>query len=66
MENNMRGFINKGQILESYHQKSHLDKFDAITEVINEILPEDTTEMPYSDYYYTIYTVWNLIEQNEA
>jgi hypothetical protein len=62
MENNMRGFINKTQILESYYQKSHLDKFDAITEVINEILPEDTAEMPYSDYYYTIYTVWNIIE----
>jgi predicted RNA-binding protein with PUA-like domain len=66
MENNMRGFINKGQILESYHQKSHLDKFEAITEVINETLPEDTAEMPYSEYYHTIYTVWNIIEQNET
>lgn len=62
----MRGFINKDQILESYQQKSDLHKFDAVAEVINEILPEDTAEMPYSDYYYMIYTIWNIIEENEA
>jgi hypothetical protein len=60
----MRGFINKDQILESYLQKSHLHKFDAIAEVINEILPEDTTEMPYADYYHMIYTIWNIVEEN--
>lgn len=58
----MRGYISKSAILESYQEKSHLHKFDAITEVINEILPEDTTEMPYADYYHTIYTIWNIIE----
>jgi hypothetical protein len=62
----MRGFINKDQILESYRQKSDLHKFDAVAEVINEILPEDTSEMPYSDYYHMIYTIWNIIEENEA
>jgi len=62
----MRGFINKDQILESYRQKSDLHKFDAVAEVINEILPEDTAEMPYSDYYHMIYTIWNIIEENEA
>ena len=62
----MRGFINKDQILESYRQKSDLHKFDAVAEVINEILPEDTAEMPYSDYYHMIYTVWNIIQENEA
>lgn len=62
----MRGFINKDQILESYRQKSELHKFDAVAEVINEILPEDTAEMPYSDYYHMIYTIWNIIEENEA
>lgn len=58
----MRGYISKSAILESYQEKSHLHKFDAITEVINETLPEDTTEMPYADYYHTIYTIWNIIE----
>jgi hypothetical protein len=62
----MRGFINKDQILESFRQKSDLHKFDAVAEVINEILPEDTAEMPYSDYYHMIYTIWNIIEQNET
>lgn len=62
----MRGFINKTQILESYHQKSNLHKFDAIAEVINEILPEDTAEMPYADYYHMIYTIWNIVEENET
>jgi hypothetical protein len=62
----MRGFINKDQILESYRQKFDLHKFDAVAEVINEILPEDTAEMPYSDYYHMIYTIWNIIEENEA
>lgn len=62
----MRGFINKDQILESYRQKSDLHKFDAVAEVINEILPEDTAEMPYSDYYHMIYTIWNIIKENEA
>jgi hypothetical protein len=62
----MRGFINKDQIIESYRQKSDLHKFDAVAEVINEILPEDTAEMPYPDYYHMIYTVWNIIEENEA
>ena len=62
----MRGFINKDQILESYRQKSDLHKFDAVAEVINEILPEDTAVMPYSDYYHMIYTVWNIIQENEA
>ena len=62
----MRGFINKDQILESYRQKSDLHKFDAVAEVINGILPEDTAEMPYSDYYHMIYTVWNIIQENEA
>jgi hypothetical protein len=60
----MRGYINKEQILESYLQKSDLHKFEAITEVINEILPEDTAEMPYADYYHTIYTIWNIVESN--
>jgi hypothetical protein len=61
----MKGHINKDAILESYNQKAHLHKFDAVAEVINEILPEDTTEMPYADYYYLIYTIWNIIAQNE-
>jgi hypothetical protein len=62
----MRGFINKTQILESYHQKTHLDQFDAVAEVINEILPEDTSEMPYSDYYHMIYTIWDIIKKNAS
>jgi len=62
----MRGFINKQQILESYQQKTNLDKFDAIAEVINEILPEDSVEMPYPEYYHTIYTIWNIIEKNAS
>lgn len=62
----MRGFINKTQILESYRQKSNLHKFDAIAEVINEILPEDTAEMLYADYYHMIYTIWNIVEENET
>ena len=44
----MRGYINKKDILDSYNQKTHLHKFDAVAEVINEILPEDTAEMPIS------------------
>jgi hypothetical protein len=62
----MKGYINKKDILELFSQKSHLHKFDAVAEVINEILPEDTVEMPYSDYYHTIYTIWNIIETNET
>jgi hypothetical protein len=58
----MRGYINKKEILDSYNQKTHLHKFEAVAEVINETLPEDTAEMPYSDYYHTIYTIWNIIQ----
>lgn len=60
----MKGYINKKDILESYNQKTDLHKFDAVAEVINEILPEDTAEMTYADYYHTIYTIWNIIESN--
>lgn len=59
-----RGFINKQEIINSYNQKTNLDKFDAIAKVIEEVLPEDTAEMSYPDYYHTIYTVWNIIESN--
>lgn len=58
----MRGYINKSAILESYREKSHLHKFDAIAEVINETMPEDSAEMPYADYYHIVYTIWNIIE----
>jgi hypothetical protein len=60
----MKGYINKKDILESYKQKTDLHKFDAVAEVINEILPEDTAEMTYANYYHTIYTVWDIIEKN--
>jgi hypothetical protein len=62
----MQGYINKQAIIESFKVKSHLHKFDAITEVINEILPEDTAEMTYSDYYFMIYTIWNICENYAA
>ena len=61
-----RGFINKKEIIESFNQKSDMHKFDAIAKVIEEVLPEDTAEMSYPDYYHTIYTVWNIIESNET
>jgi hypothetical protein len=63
----MKGYINKEGILQSYRNKSNLDKFDAIAAVIDEVLPEyhlDT--MAREDYYHTIYTVWNIIENNET
>jgi hypothetical protein len=62
----MKGYINKIDILQSYQNKSDLDKFDAIAEVINEVLPEDSVRMADPDYYHTIYTVWNIIENNET
>ena len=61
-----RGIISKNEILNSYKQKKDLDKFEAIAKVIEEVLPEDTAEMSYPDYYHTIYTVWNIIESNAA
>jgi len=59
----MRGYINKKDILESYSKKDNLHKFDAVAEVINEILPEDTAEMPYSDYYHLIHRIWEICEK---
>jgi hypothetical protein len=62
----MKGYINKVEILNSFSKKADLHKFEAIAEVISEVLPEDTTEMIYADYYHTIYTVWNIIEKNAS
>jgi hypothetical protein len=63
----MQGYINKEDILQSYRNKSDLDKFEAITAVINEVLPEYHLDvMALEDYYHTIFTVWNIIESNET
>lgn len=60
----MRGHIDKNSILDLYEKLSYLDKFEAVAAVINETLP---TEDPLSDadYYFTVYTIWKIIEDNQ-
>jgi hypothetical protein len=59
----MRGYINKDNILDLYDRLSYLEKFEAVAAVISETLP---TEEPLddADYYFVIYTIWNIIETN--
>jgi hypothetical protein len=60
----MRGHIDKNCILELYSRLSYLDKFEAVAAVINETLPaEDPLED--ADYYFTVYTIWKIIEDNQ-
>lgn len=59
----MRGHINKADILELYNRLSYLDKFDAVAAVINETLPTDE-DLPDSDYYFTVYSIWKIIEDS--
>lgn len=62
----MRGYINKDTILDLYERLSYLDKHDAVAAVINETLPNDDEEpLNDADYYFTIYTIWKIIEDNQ-
>lgn len=58
----MKGYIDKATILSAYREKTNPDKFENIAEIVDEVLPENRSEMSRSDYYHTVYTVWNMIE----
>lgn len=59
----MRGHINKTDILDLFDRLSYLEKFEAVSAVINETLPEDEN-LSDADYYFTVYTIWKIIEEN--
>lgn len=60
----MRGYINKETILDLYERLSYLDKHDAVAAVINETLPNNEEDLlGDADYYFTIYTIWKIIEE---
>ena len=59
----MRGYINKEAILDLYSRLSYLEKFEAVAAVINETLPTDES-LSYADYYFTVYSIWKIIEEN--
>lgn len=60
----MRGHINKDAILDLYERLSYLDKHDAVAAVINETLPNDVEEpLNDADYYFTVHTIWKIIEE---
>ena len=58
----MKGHINKTAILDLYERLSYLDHFEAVAAVIRETLPEE--ELDTADYYFTIHSVWKIIEEN--
>lgn len=59
----MRGFINKTNILDLYERLSYLGKFEAVAAVINETLPTEE-ELSDADYYFTVYSIWKIIEDS--
>ena len=62
----MRGHINKDTILDLYERLSYLDKHDAVAAVINETLPNNEEDLLCdADYYFTIHTIWKIIEDNQ-
>lgn len=62
----MRGYINKADILDLYSRMSYLEKHDAVAAVINETLPNNEEDLLNdADYYFTVYSIWKIIEDSE-
>ena len=59
----MRGYIDKDTILDLFDRLSYLEMFEAVAAVISETLPNEEP-LDDADYYFTIYTIWNIIETN--